>query len=201
MRPSLTKYARRNAQASKISHPGHEISHPGHGTRASASRSVRRKGSASCPGNRRCAMVVLETIVALPLLVIALMAIIELGTLSSAQSSLLMASRAGADRATQVALTATGVPSEVLEAISAVLDCKGIAWKGVRMEYRSGNGRTVVRMAGAGADPPIQPAPTTGDYVRISVCVANEQLAPNLLKNFCFDLEGKVSQESTTRCL
>ena len=143
----------------------------------------------------------METIVALPVLFIALLAVVEFGLLSMHQSCLQQARRAGADAATHSPLPTSGpVPDGILEAVNAVLECKGMTADCVRVEHNLARGGPYVLNAGIGAAPPMAPAPDQHPYVRVSVCVENTQLAPNLLRTYCVDLSGDLSQKSTTRC-
>ncbi len=149
---------------------------------------------------QRRAVTVLELIIALPILVIGLMAVVELGLLAQNQSLVQRASRAGADAARTTDLPTVGaVPAQVLDAIRATLECEGVRAKCVRVEHNQGPAPPYVLTDGSGDELPPGPVPNF-PYVRVSVCVANTDLAPNLLRTFCLDLEGECSQRTTTRC-
>ena len=145
----------------------------------------------------------LEAIIAVPILLIAILGIVELGFLSSNQMVVQAASRAGADAAAALGcdLPAEGdVPAEILSAVSNVLSCENVSAMCVRVEHTIGDTPPYVLIDGTGASPPAGTAPTTTDYVCVSVCVENSELAPNLLRTFCIDLEGTFSQKSVCRC-
>lgn len=150
----------------------------------------------------RTGAVVLEAIIGLPILVIALMAIVEFGLLSANQAYVHASSRAGADAAAGIVrqLPASGpVPAEVDQAVSKVLGARGIAASWIRVEHTNGPAPPYALTSGNGGSTPTAAAPT-GDYVRVSVCVENTELAPNLLRGFSIDLFGTFSQQTTCRC-
>ena len=152
-------------------------------------------------GNRTGA-VVLETIIGLPILVLALMAIIEFGLLSSRQAIVHAASRAGADAAAayESLPAATPIPVEVTDAVDRVLAPMGIKADCIRLEHTVEGVPASVLVSGSGASAPSGPVPSS-DYVRLSVCIENTQLAPNLLSIFFLNLENTFSQHTTCRCV
>ena len=151
---------------------------------------------------KRSGAVVLEAIIGLPVLIIALMAIVEFGMLSSNQAIVHAASRAAADAAAAVSLPTSGaVPTEISNAATKVLDARGIGITCVRVEHTADlGGSTTVLLSGSGANNPTSPRPTDA-YVAVTVCVENTQLAPNLLSIFKLDLSGSYSQHTTFRCV
>ena len=153
-------------------------------------------------GNRPGA-IVLETIIGLPILMIVILAIVEFGLLSKNQAVIQAASRAGADASVGIASTLPPggtVPSEVSDAVNAVLSARGISATCIRVEHTSGPAPPYVLVTGSGAASPIATRPSD-DFVCVSVCVENTELAPNLLQLFHIDLAGKFSQHTTCRCL
>jgi len=154
--------------------------------------------------SRRNGVTVLETIIALPVLFIAILGIVELGMLSSNQMVVHSASRAGADMAASMGCdlpTAGAIPDEIFDAIESVLQCEGAVASCIRVEHSLGPAGPYVLSSGAGCEPPAGDAPADYDYVCVSVCVENTELAPNLLRTFCIDLEGTHSQKSVCRCV
>ena len=84
--------------------------------------------------------VTLELIIGLPILIMALMAIVQFGLLSSNQAIVHSASRAGADAATGVALPTTGaVPAEILSAVNNVLAPSGVTASCVQVTHNIGD--------------------------------------------------------------
>ncbi len=163
-------------------------------------KECRRRVHASRPNAPR-GVTVLETIVALPVLFIAILAIVELGLLSRNQGLVQAASRAAADVASSLELPISNpMPPEIADAVDAILQCEGIESACIRVEHNTVKGGPYVLTTGTGGDPPPSPAPANDPYVRVSVCVENSQLAPNLLKSFCINLAGYYSQRTTTRC-
>lgn len=152
---------------------------------------------------KRNGSVVLEAIVALPVLLIAVMAIVELGLLSSNQSVVHSASVAGADAAVALGCTlpTTGsVPSEIIEAVEGALACQNARATCIRVEHTIGRSPPHVLEMGTGASPPLA-SPPASDYVCVSVCVENTELAPNLLRTFCLNLQETYSQQTVCRCV
>ncbi len=145
----------------------------------------------------------LEAILALPVLFIAILGIVELGFLSSNQMVVQAASRAGADAAAALGCdlpTDGPVPDVIVDAVSNVLACENVTASCIRVEHSLGDAPPYVLTEGGGAAPPAATPPTTRDYVCVSVCVENSELAPNLLRTFCIDLAGTFSQKSVCRC-
>lgn len=152
---------------------------------------------------KRCGAIVLETIIALPILIIALFAIVEFGLLSSNQSLVHAASRAGADAAAGLRSglpTSGAVPADVADAVAKILAVRGITASCIRVEHTNGPDAPYVLVTGTGGGDPAAAPPSDG-YVCISVCVENTELAPNLLEMFCLDLEDTYSQHTVCRCL
>jgi|GEM_PF-4111604 len=151
----------------------------------------------------RCGAIVLEAIIALPILIIALFAIVEFGLLSSHQSLVHAAGRAGADAAASLrsSLPTDGVvPPEIADAVAKVLAARGITASCIRVEHTNGPDAPYLSVAGTGGGEPVAATPSD-DYVCVSVCVENTDLAPNLLELFCLDLDDTYSQHTVCRCL
>lgn len=147
--------------------------------------------------------VVLELIVCLPILVIGIMSIVELGLLSANQAVVQGASVVGADMAVSLACdlpTGGAVPNEIVDAVNIALSCQGSEATCIRVEHSLGPSPPYVLMYGSGVASPAAPPPSTSDYVCVSVCVENSDLAPNLLQTFCFNLDETYSQHTTCRC-
>ncbi len=152
---------------------------------------------------KRTGAIVLELIVGLPVLIIALLAIVELGLLSSNQAMVHAASRAAADAAVSVGCdmpTDGEVPSEILDAVEKVLEARGMTASCVRVEHTNGPDPPYLLTNGDEASPPAA-EPLGDNYVCVSVCVENTELAPNLLEAFCVDLDDTFSQQTVCRCL
>jgi len=150
--------------------------------------------------NRRGAVLV-ELILAFPVLLVVLLAVIEFGLIQSNLQQIALASRVGAEEASQtatVALSGSGaVPANILAAIDKQLASSGLSQCKVTVQHNVGTPGT--RMTGAcDCGTPSTPTPATPSYVRVTVCVELAELTPNLLQIFGFDTAGKVVEHTTT---
>ncbi len=156
----------------------------------------------------RQAAVVLELIIALPVLILATLAVVELGLWMSNKEKLEMAARIGAEAAAETAglnMMANLNGSEIQEKVHRYLQNAGIPINNVEITL------SYVSMLGASpmlltenppgiSPPPALPAPPSGyRYVRLVVSVPASDLAPNLLGYFGFDLQGLYTQQAQTR--
>ncbi|MFO0819862.1 MAG: TadE family protein [Pirellulales bacterium] len=182
-----------------------------------------RRGSQGSSFNRRArgGAVILEVILALPLLAIVLMAVVEFGIMLSNLQHLEFASRTGAQVAAELDQAdfydsgSPWVPPQVLAAVDSQLAQTSIGGSPltaarVYLEHTippAGPGVTgsVVRVCGGPS-----PSPCTGAdvvdasvssayrYVRVTVFVDATSATPNLLASFGFDLVGSQFQQTTT---
>ncbi len=161
----------------------------------------------------RRAVVVLEMILALPLLVIVVMAIVEFGLLFSNEQIVEMASRAGTQVASKLATipSSGAVPIEVETAVARELARIGVTRYRIRLEHNvnfavpSGTMTPVVLTTTSAGGPTSGPTPSpitltpNRRYVRVTVYVWTTDLTPNLLGTFCVDLSNRVSSQTTLR--
>ena len=161
----------------------------------------------------RRGVVLLEMILALPLLIIVVMAIVEFGLLFSNAQVVAMASRAG----TQVASELTTIPSSgavpvaVETAVARELARIRVTRYRIRLEHNINftppplTMTPVVLTTTSAGGPTGGPTPSaitlTPDrrYVRVTVYVWTTDLTPNLLSTFCVDLSNRVSSQTTLR--
>jgi Flp pilus assembly protein TadG len=147
---------------------------------------------------RRTAAVTLELILALPVLVIALLVVIEFGVLMANLKHVAAASRDGAKLAAETAPLGAGATAAALRsAIDRRLESAGFgagAAQGVTLRHTVGSGSVVTD--GICSDPTTPAMPD--DAVRVTVCVELTRLAPDLLATFGFSLAGKVAEHTTT---
>lgn len=156
----------------------------------------------------------IEIIITLPIFIIALMAIVELGLLVSNEQIVEMSSRAGSQVASKLATipSSGSVPASVQAAVARELAQIGATHYHVRLEHNinfsGGSGATmapvVLTSVTTGAPPncpPPQAIALTPNrrYVRVTVCVYSTELTPNLLHNFGVDLSTRVSDQTTLR--
>ena len=159
-------------------------------------------------------MVVLELILALPPLLMVVMAIVEFGLLFSNEQVVEMASRAGTQVASELTpLPTTGaVPAPISNAVATELARIGITRYRIRLEHNVNPAAPpdalttpVVLETTFGTGPTTTPAvPAVGvtsgvTYVRVTVVVFTTDLTPNLMSNYCLDLTGRVSAQTKLR--
>jgi hypothetical protein len=152
-------------------------------------------------GGRRRGAVTLELILTLPIWIIALLAIIEWGQIIAQQQQVALASRVGAEEASQTPGMggAGSVPPNVITAVEQQLNSSGMTSCKVIIEHNVGSVTPVTLTDGAcDCDAPGAPFPPRREYTRVSVCVPLTGLAPNLLATFGFDIADCMVQHSTT---
>jgi Flp pilus assembly protein TadG len=149
--------------------------------------------------------VTLEFLLVLPVLLIVLLAAVEFGMFFSNMQQVAVASRTGAELASQtVSLPDTGlVPIDITNAISQQLSTSGIAYGAVLLEHNADGDPHLLTTPDpltSPCNPPATALPTLtyGHYVRITICVPMTELAPNCLARFGFDLTGRSAKSSTT---
>jgi|GEM_PF-1439479 len=160
---------------------------------------------------RRSGVVILEVIVLFPVIVILLAAVIEFGLLLSGIKHVQASSRAGAKVASELAVgsLASG-GSTVQTTVDRVLSSGGYSSCQVILEYVTTNATCTgapgsgTSTAGSctGCNAPASSLPTIADVpggsIRVTVCVDADQLTPDLLSTFGFDISSKIITASTT---
>jgi len=160
-----------------------------------------RRGPRSSVARRCTGAVTLELILALPIWLIALLAIIEFGQILSGLQQVALASRVGAEEASQTSALATfgTVPPNVLTAINQQLASSGMSQCRVIVEHNVGGSTILSTGTCDNCLPPVNPEfPPSREYVRVTVCVPMTELSPNLLGLFGFDISDCLAQQSTT---
>ncbi len=154
--------------------------------------------------------VTLEFIIALPVLLIMLLAVVQFGMFFSGLQQVSLASRVGAEVAAQTDLSAseTGdpIPSVILNAINAQLSSSAISACRIFVEHNlDGPAEDELREPLTSAwtcTPPATSLPLDmagGVYsVRVTVCVPMSEVAPNCLSLFGFNIANRSTQCSTT---
>lgn len=171
----------------------------------------RRREAGMQPPQCRRGGVTLELILNLPIWIIFLLALIQFGQLLSNAQQVALASRVGAEEASETAATtittAVTVPGNIVEAIEHQLESAGIVDSGgasqcrVILEHNLSGSDQQLDSAGATCScspPTTPPLPAGTDYVRVTVCVPFSLVAPNLLNSLGLDFSGKVVQQTTT---
>ena len=142
----------------------------------------RRFGPRPACSTRRAA-VTLEFIVALPVLLIVLLAVVEFGMFFSNIQQVNLASRAGAEAASQtLALPISGlVPTSVTDAVNQQLSSSGISYSAVILEHNVPAATSTLKTP---LTTPYSPPSTSlplglARSVRVTVYIPMSELAPN----------------------
>ena len=176
------------------------------------SQSIKNERRPAGCDRRRDGIVVYELIVAGPVFLILLTALVELGSLMSNMRHVNLAARAGAKTASELSTVNLGsaLPADnidlVRNAVDKVFGSAGITSCQVILEHNPGCNALMdtIRTSGAcpGCSAPGTALPTLvqipGGTVRVTVCVEATQLAPNLLSGFGLSISGRTITDSVT---
>jgi hypothetical protein len=151
---------------------------------------------------RRRGAIIVELLIALPVLVILLLAALEFGVMLANFQQISLASRDGALVASETTDldTAVAVPPEVVDVVVRQLASSGMSPCRIRLEHNVGGAPMVLLeppVGGCDCDPGMLAMPPSRTYVRLTVCVDLEQAAPNCIQQFGFDLSGQTAEYST----
>ena len=144
----------------------------------------------------RRAGVVVELLLTLPVLFIALLAIVEFGLILANVKQVALASREGAKLAAETAPLNGGTAAVIRNLVDDRLESAGMgtnASQGVTLQDTVTFGTFTDGDCPAPAAPPLPLG-----AVRVTVCVELEKLSPNLLQAFGFDISGLVVEHTTT---
>ncbi len=152
--------------------------------------------------------IVLELLLALPIWLIGLLAIVEFGELVTRLQQVALASRVGAELASETAALSTTpgdpVPSAILDVIDQQMQSAGMSQCKVYLQHNVGVGAGTVTLVSGTCTVPEPPLPAPlppGEFVRITVCAEATELTPNLLNTAlfgCLDISTWHVRESTT---
>jgi Flp pilus assembly protein TadG len=163
---------------------------PGTGTQRARSAGARaRRGS-----------FVVEFLFNLPIWLLMVLGMAEVGELVSGAQHLSLASRVGAKEASQTSMLPDrgDVPAGVLQAVASCLGNAGLSASQVILEHNA-NGTPAVLISGPGrGDVPSAPPPTDAQYVRVTVVARGSQLTSRFLCRLGLDFSVVVLRESTT---
>lgn len=135
------------------------------------------------PSRRRRAVAVLELVLVIPILILPVLAIVRFGLYYANLQQVSLASRIGAEEASQTANLATfsTIPGNVLDAIGHQLATAGIDSYQVRLEHKGKSGTVVLfdssGSVGCGPSENLS-EPLLGEYVRLTICVPVAELVP-----------------------
>lgn len=166
---------------------------------------------------RRSAAVLLELIVALPILVIIVVALVQFGLFFQNMQQVAVASRVGAQEAAETAnlpnegdVAGDPVPAAIIAAIRQQLSSSGIDPCAIILEHNvnasSGFTEQTLRTDFDNDGDSMNDCPDCAEpssaipslSVRITVCVKMDELMPNSLSMFGFDASTYTSQSTTT---
>lgn len=165
------------------------------------------------PTSARRAAIVLELLLALPLFVIALLAVIEFGVLYANLQQLAFACRVGALEASQTANLpnenpGVPVPANIEEAITNQLSLSGIRPCAIILEHNTNMGGMEQTLRtdfdndnDSNNDCPSCSEPSSAipaNSVRVTICVQMGELAPNVLRTFGLDIDALTTHCATT---
>lgn len=157
--------------------------------------SARRRGY-------RGASVVVELLIAFPILFIALLVVVEFGVMMANLKQVAAATRDGARLAAQTAGLAPATTAATAAAVRALVDNRlesagygANASQGVTLRHTVAGGG--VATDGVCNDPLIPALPAV-DAVRVTVRVELTKFTPNLLASFGFDLSTRFSEHTAT---
>jgi len=150
----------------------------------------------------------------LPVWLIFLLAIIEFGQVLCSQQQVELASRVGAEEASQtpdLPIDSNGngqdddIPANVLLAIDQQLASSGMTRCHVRLEHNvvpeypnTPPVPVTLDVGTCDCEGSAEALPTMRRYVRVTVGIAMTELTPNLLSTFGFDISDRIVQHTTT---
>jgi Flp pilus assembly protein TadG len=164
-------------------------------------KTCRPPGKRAIRRTARRGAVILELIVAIPILVIALLVVVQFGLIMANLKQVALASREGAKIAAETAGLSTATTAAAAVAIRSAVDARlesagfgSAASQGVTLRHNVGGGG--VATDGTCSDPTTPTLPAGS--VRVTICVELTKLTPNLLQTFGFDISSDVVEQTTT---
>ena len=157
--------------------------------------------------SKRGGAVVVELILALPILITALLTVVQFGYFFVRMQQVSLACRVGAEEASQTGglptMSGAPIPTNILDAIDKQLQSSGISRCRVRLEHNVAGPQIALVSPTVGA---CNCGPTTNlttppprPYVRLTICVPLTEVMPNCLAGFGFDISdpSKVAEGTT----
>jgi hypothetical protein len=124
----------------------------------------------------------------LPILLIALLAIVQFGQYFANLQALTFAARVGGEEAaiseTLPTTEGASVPTTIVNAVDQQLFSAGIARRIIVLEHNLGGSQTSLVTPNGALPPPKLASVPPGHYVRIIIVVPKSELMPDLLKPF-----------------
>lgn len=136
-------------------------------------------------------MAVLELVLALPILILPILAIMRFGLMYANLQQVALACRMGAEEASQTAglATAASIPNNILQAVDRTLATAKIQRCTIRLEHNAGGTQEVLvdsatTTCNCGSGSMLSGTLPPGEYVRLTVCVPVQELVPRCLAGF-----------------
>lgn len=153
----------------------------------------------------RRGVLTLELVLVLPLMLIALVAIIQFGQYFMQLQELAFAARVGAEEAAVTTplpdQDGDPVPASVVAAVDQQLACAGIGRRLIVLEHNVSGGQ-ITLVSPSGSVPPKLAAVPPGRYVRLIVVVPKGEVMPGLLNVFGLQLTSadQVAMSQVIMC-
>jgi hypothetical protein len=159
------------------------------------------KALATCRGrSARAGTIAMELLLNLPIWLIVLLGVIEVGEMLFSAQQVSLASRVGAEEASHAASLASAgeVPVRVLDVIGRQLAASGMSASKVALEHNAGKVPAVLIWGDGRGGPPRTPLPGHGQYVRVTVTARMNGLVPRLFRCVGLDFSSQLLEQSVT---
>lgn len=142
----------------------------------------------------------MELVLNLPIWLITLLAMVELGVVLGSAQQVSFCARVAAEEAsrTEWLAAAETVPTNVIEAARRHLAVSGMSPVKIILEHNAGGRHTVLSWGDGPAGPPKTPPPMQGTYVRVTVAARLERFVPRLFRSLGLDLASRRLVDSAT---
>jgi hypothetical protein len=149
---------------------------------------------------RRAGTIAMELLLNLPIWMIALLGIVEVGEMLTSAQHVSLCSRVGAEDASRTdCLPSSGeVPDGVVDAVTRQLASAGMSPVKIILEHNAGGARTVLISGSGPGNPPKTPLPARGTYVRVTVCARMNRFVAKLLCSLGLDFSSQRLRDSVT---
>ena len=142
----------------------------------------------------------MELLLNLPIWLILLLGMIDVGEMLSNVQQVTMAARVGAEEASRTASldSAQAVPERIVDAVERQLAAAGLSAGKVVLEHNAGNTPATLVWGDGPGDPPQASLPAYGPSVRVTVAARMRGLLPVVLRSLGLDFSSQMLVQSTT---